>query len=68
MLQRLCISKGLSMPRYDFTQSGPSHRPEFTITLSIGSHINISIVDKKKTHAENIAAAKAIKILSDNFD
>lgn len=63
-LQEYVQSLGLPLPEYKLeSQKGPSHAPEFTISVSIKGQKKVSAAASSKRKAEKKAAEKLIEIL-----
>ena len=65
-LQEWAQARSLPLPSYRLlSRSGPDHRPEFEIEVSIPSHAPMTGIGASKRVAEREAAAKLLKSLRD---
>ncbi|MFD4461671.1 ribonuclease III [Nocardia sp. NPDC058480] len=64
-LQELTAERGLGVPAYEITSTGPDHNKEFTATTVIAGHPYGSGVGRSKKEAEQQAAGNAYKALTD---
>ncbi|PXW33487.1 UNVERIFIED_CONTAM: RNAse III [Williamsia faeni] len=67
-LQELTAEKGLGVPAYQITSTGPDHCKEFTATVLVGGDAMGSGVGKTKKEAEQLAASTAWKAISGTGD
>ncbi|MCZ4550302.1 ribonuclease III [Williamsia sp. 1138] len=67
-LQELTAEKGLGVPAYQITSTGPDHCKEFTATVMVGGDSMGSGVGRTKKEAEQIAASTAWKEISGTGD
>jgi ribonuclease III len=67
-LQELTAEKGLGVPAYQITSTGPDHCKEFTATVLVGGEAMGSGVGKTKKEAEQLAASTAWKAISGTGD
>jgi ribonuclease III len=63
-LQELTAEKGLGVPAYEITSTGPDHCKEFTATVLVGGDAMGSGLGKTKKEAEQLAASTAWKAIS----
>ncbi|MFD6395494.1 ribonuclease III [Nocardia sp. NPDC060249] len=63
-LQELTAERGLGVPAYEITSTGPDHNKEFTATTVIAGHPYGSGVGRSKKEAEQKAAGTAYKALT----
>ncbi|MFC6012850.1 ribonuclease III [Nocardia lasii] len=63
-LQELTAERGLGVPAYEITSTGPDHNKEFTATTVIAGHPYGSGVGRSKKEAEQQAAGTAYKALT----
>ncbi|WP_194824135.1 ribonuclease III [Nocardia sp. XZ_19_231] len=64
-LQELTAERGLGVPAYEITSTGPDHNKEFTATTVIAGHAYGSGIGRSKKEAEQKAAGTAYKALTD---
>ena len=58
-LQELCAERGLGVPRYDVSGTGPDHERNFVATVVVASAARGTGAGAAKKHAEQEAAAEA---------
>ena len=63
-LQELTAERGLGVPAYEITSTGPDHNKEFTATTVIAGHAYGSGIGRSKKEAEQKAAGTAYKALT----
>ncbi|MFC8382186.1 ribonuclease III [Nocardia sp. NPDC057272] len=63
-LQELTAERGLGVPAYEITSTGPDHNKEFTATTVIAGHPYGSGIGRSKKEAEQKAAGTAYKALT----
>ncbi len=63
-LQELTAERGLGVPAYEITSTGPDHNKEFTATTVIAGHPYGSGMGRSKKEAEQKAAGTAYKALT----
>ncbi|WP_446221489.1 ribonuclease III [Nocardia sp. IBHARD005] len=64
-LQELTAERGLGVPAYEITSTGPDHNKEFTATTVIAGRPYGSGIGRSKKEAEQQAAGTAYKALTD---
>ncbi|MCK0518402.1 ribonuclease III [Williamsia sp. DF01-3] len=67
-LQELTAEKGLGVPAYQITSTGPDHCKEFTATVVVAGDPMGSGVGRTKKEAEQLAASTAWKAISGSGD
>lgn len=65
-LQELTAEKGLGVPAYEITATGPDHDKEFTATVLVGGSPHGQGVGRSKKQAEQRAASAAWNALSES--
>ncbi|MDQ1180001.1 ribonuclease-3 [Rhodococcus sp. SORGH_AS303] len=65
-LQELTAEKGLGVPAYEITATGPDHDKEFTATVLVGGSPHGQGVGRSKKEAEQRAASAAWNALSES--
>ena len=63
--EELTAERGLGVPAYEITSTGPDHNKEFTATTVIAGHAYGSGIGRSKKEAEQKAAGTAYKALTD---
>ncbi|MFD3506809.1 ribonuclease III [Nocardia sp. NPDC058666] len=66
-LQELTAERGLGVPAYEITSTGPDHNKEFTATAMIAGRPYGTGVGRSKKEAEQKAAGAAYKALTDEI-
>ncbi|MFD3743242.1 ribonuclease III [Nocardia sp. NPDC058633] len=67
-LQELTAERGLGVPAYEITSTGPDHNKEFTATTVIAGRPYGTGIGRSKKEAEQQAAGTAYKALTDESD
>lgn len=67
-LQELTAAAGLGVPEYRVEEQGPDHRKEFTATVSVGGRVLGQGDGRTKKEAEQKAAERAWRTLSEQLD
>lgn len=67
-LQELTAEKGLGVPAYQITSTGPDHCKEFTAAVLVGGDSMGTGIGRTKKEAEQIAASTAWKAISGSGD
>ena len=63
-LQELTAERGLGVPSYEITSTGPDHDKEFTATTVVGGHAYGQGIGRSKKEAEQRAAGAAYQALT----